>query len=587
MNKQHGYIVLMNTIAFLTVSMVLLVGVAGPILSSFAVGKAFLQSKESFLIANSAGEEALYRLKTGRDLASSETLTLAGGSATISTGDVGDEKVVTIVSEVGDFERNLQVKVTQGVGVSFNYGMQAGQGGFDMSGSSGIYGNIYSNGDVIGSGGPFVTGSASVANTSNPTAHQTNSGTSTPAYSVHYGGDTTPQDAAMSFRVSTSTPVTSIRFYIKKSNNNWMNNTTVRITTDNAGKPSKTTVASGTISAPQVTTAYNYLSVPFTSNPVLSQNTTYWIVFDTSVTWGTYYTLAATDNTYANGVMKTGTWSSSNGGTWNATSPATLDVYFDLYVGGDTGLISGVTVGSAGGDAWANIVNNSTVSGTIYCQGGSGNNKACDTSRTDPVQQPMPISDGNIAEWKSVAEAGEIFNGNKSYGSQDNVSIGPMKIVGNLSVAAGATLTLTDTVWVTGNVSVSGGAKIKLGANYGATSGILVTDGRISMSGGGTMQGSGTSGSYMLAVTTSQCPYSGSCGGNPAIDVSGGTGSVVLNAQQGNLTFSGGASAKQATAKKIIMSGGTTVSYESGLADINFSSGPSGSYNLISWDEVE
>jgi hypothetical protein len=470
--------------------------------------------------------------------------------------------------------------------------MQAGQGGFQMSGGAGIYGNVYSNGDIVGSGGPFITGSATVANASEPTAHQTNSGAATPPHAVNYGAEpaVSPQDAAMSFRVATSTPVTSIRFYIKKNNNNWMNNTTVRITTDNGGKPSKTTVASGTISAPQVTTAYNYLSVPFTSNPVLNQNTTYWIVFDTAVTWGSYYTLAATNNTYANGVMKTGTWSSSNGGTWNATSPATLDAYFDLYVGGDTGLISGVTIGSAGGDAWAHDVQNSTVSGTIYCQGGSGNNKACNTSRTDPVQQPMPISDGNIIEWKSVAEAGGVLNGNQSYQGGTIASIGPKKIVGNLDVGGGAVLTLNNTVWVTGNINISGGARVKLGSNYGSTSGILVADGKIEMTGGGNMQGSGTSGSYILAVTTSQCPYVSGCGSNgsnQAIKVSGGTGSVVLNAQNGMLEFTGGASAKQATAKTVVMSGGTTVNYESGLADINFYSGPSGSYNLISWDEVE
>ena len=582
--KQKGYIILMNTFAFLAISMVLLIGVAGPILSSFSIGKAFLKSKESFLIANSASEEALYRLKTGRDLSASENLDLAGGSATINTGDFGDEKIVTIASTVENFERNLQVKVTQGVGVSFNYGTQAGQGGFEMSGGAGIYGNVYSNGDIVGSGSPFITGSAAVANTSDPVAHQSNNGDVAPAYSVNYGGNTTPQDAAMSFRVFTSTPVTSIRFYIKKNNNSWMNNTTVRIVTDNSGSPSQTTVASGTISASQVTTAYNYLSVPFASNPVLNQNTTYWIVFDTATTWGNYYTLAATNDTYTNGVMKSGTWSS---GTWNSTSPATLDAYFELYVGGDTGLISGVSVGSDGGDAWAHDVKNSTVLGKIYCQGGSGNNKSCDTSRADPVQQPMPISDGNIEEWKNVAEAGEIFNGDKIYSGDDNEIIGPMKIDGDLEISDGATLTLAGTVWVTGNVTLTGAGEIKLGANYGAESGILVADGRIDMQDGGTMQGSGTTGSYLLAVTTSECPYSGSCGGNPAISVSGGTGSVVLNAQNGNLEFTGGADAKQITAKKVIMDGGTTVSYESGLANINFYSGPSGSYNLISWDEVE
>src|SRR5690606_9206371 len=119
----------------------------------------------------------------------------------------------------------------------------------------------------------------------------------------------------------------------------------------------------------------------------------------------------------------------------------------------DTGLIDGVTVGSAGGDAWAHEVKNATVHGTIYCQSSSNTNKACDTSRPDPVEQPYPLSEGNILDWKSQAEAGGVHNGNMSFGGADTASIGPLKINGNLSIGAGATVTLTGTLWVTGNIT--------------------------------------------------------------------------------------------------------------------------------------
>jgi hypothetical protein len=585
--KESGQVVILNTLFFLAISLIIVLGIAGPVLNTYNISKSFLKSKQAFLIANSASEEALYRLKTGKQLLSSETFNLAGGTATITVGDQGDNKVVTIESDLEDYKRNLNVRITQGVGVSFNYGLQSGKGGFIMSGGAGINGNVYSNGDIIGTGGPYITGSATVANSSDPIADTFNQGPDIPTHSINFGGNGIPQDFAQSFTVNQNTPVSSVRFYIKKSQNVWMNNVTLRITTDNGNKPSKTTLSSGVISANQVTTSYNYFTVPFTSTPVLTPGTKYWLVFDTGTTWGSFYSLGANNGSYAFGKGMSGSWASNNGGTWGDTNPNTTDIYFDVFLGGDTGLISGVSIGSAGGDAWAHQVNNSSVTGTIYCQAGSGNNKACNTSRPDPAEQPYPVSDGNILEWKSVAESGGVHNGNLSYGGADVISIGPKKIEGNLNVGAGATLNITGTLWVTGNIAISGGAVVKLGPNYGSESGILVTDGRISLTGGGTIQGSGQAGSYILAVTTSECPDIGNCGNKPAIEVTGGTGSVILNAQKGTISFSGGANAKQATAYKIIMSGGTTVNYETGIADVSFSSGPSGSWNLISWDETQ
>jgi hypothetical protein len=586
--KKSGQVIILNTLFFLAISFLIVLGIAGPVLNTYSISKSYLKSKQAFLLANSAAEEILYRLKTSKQLETSETLYLAGGSATINVGTVQDDKIISIDADVDNYQRNLNVQMTKGVGVSFNYGLQSGKGGFNMSGGATINGNVYSNGNIIGTGGPIITGSATAATASNPTASVVNSGPETPTHSINFGANNTPQDLAQSFSVNTNEPISSMKFYMKRSSAAWMNDITVRITTDNNNKPSKTTVATGSILHGQITTSFNYITVPFTSQPSLVTGNRYWIVFDTGTTWGSNYTLAANNNVYSYGKIMTGNWASNNGGSWSNSNPNTTDIYFEVFTGGQTGKIQGVNIGSAGGDAWAHEVSNSTIAGSLYCQAGSGNgSKVCDTSRPDPVEKPYPVSDGNIAEWKSVAEAGGIHDGNLSYGGSDVESIGPIKINGNLSVGSGATLNLNGIVWVTGNISISGGARIKLGPSYGNTSGILVTDGRISMTGGGTMQGSGQAGSYILAVTTSECPDSGNCSNKPAIEVTGGTGSVILNAQKGTIGFSGGANAKQATAHKITMSGGTRVNYETGIAEVNFSSGPSGSWNLISWDEVQ
>lgn len=592
-----GYVIIINTLIFMAVSVTLLSGVVNPILSHYSSSKGFLESKKSFQLANSATEEVMYRLRTNKNLSSSASVTLDSGTANISVADTYSGKQISVDAAAGDYERNISMNVIQDVGVSFSYGLQAGKGGIEMAGGAYVNGNVYSNGDIIGSGGPYITGSATVANASDPVANQSNGTVFPPTYSATFGGNATPQDFSQSFQVSTTTAVTSVRFYIKKSADVWMNNITVRIVSDNSSHPNKTTLASGALGASQITTSLNYISVPFSSAISLTPGTTYWIVLDTSTTWGSFYTIGASLNTYANGLVKTGTWSSSGSGAnaggsnWTNTTPSGLDSYFDIYVGGDTGLIDDIErIGTGStGDAWAHEVNDvDTIYGTLYCQASNniGGGKTCNTSRPDPVEQPFPISDGNIDDWKTQATAGGTFNGNKSY-SGGTSYLGPQKVVGNLSVGGGAILKLTGTLYVTGNISLQGGGKIQLDPTYGSNSGVIITDGRVSAGGGGQFAGSGTSGSYILVVTTSDCPTGATCSGNPAIDVSGGSGSVVLNAQKGTIEFSGGAAAKEATAHKLELTGGASVTYETGLANINFVGGPSGSWYISSWDEVE
>jgi hypothetical protein len=161
-----------------------------------------------------------------------------------------------------------------------------------------------------------------------------------------------------------------------------------------------------------------------------------------------------------------------------------------------------------------------------------------------------------------------------------------MKITGNLLVDGGGTLNIKGTLWVQGSVTVAGGGKIKLDPTYGTNSGVIVADGIVNLGGGGNLSGSGQTGSYLMVLTTSNCPIGIGCGGKNALTLSGGAGAVVLNAQNGNMVLNGGSGVREATAHMITVSGGATITYDSGLVNMNFNSGPSGGYNLLNWLEI-
>ncbi len=580
-NTQGGQVIIINTLLFFALATAMIFGVTSPVISSFQTTKSFSKSKQAFLLANSASSEALYKLNAGMTLASAETVTLSQGSVDIVVADAGDTKTISVDSDVDGYERNYEMVLSTGEGVSFNYGLQVGQGGFEMTNNAIVYGNVYANGDIVGYNSATISGTAVAANVSDPVVDTSNNGgTIDPPYSMNFGGNSaaTPQDISQSFTVSTTTPVSSVRVLLKKTGA--PSNITLRIKNDTSGSPGSTTLGSGTISASTVTSTFGYLTIPLSATVALTPGTTYWIVLDGSnYGSGKYYTSGANDSTYAGGVAKI----STGGSTWASASPATRDLYFDIYVGGDTGLITGVTVG---GDAWANTVNSSTVTGALHCQVGTGNNKVCDTSWADPVQQAWPISEGNIQEWKDTATAGGATSTISLSGNQQ-MTLDSVKVDGNISLSNDSRIYINGTVYVTGNITISNQSQIRVNPALGASSAVIVTDGRVQTSNDGQFNGSGTSGSYIMVVSTSACPSGSGCSGGNAIEINNNSGSVILNAQNGTLKFTNNAAAKQATAKKIIMNNNTTVTYESGLANPSFTSGPSGSWGIESWKEVE
>jgi hypothetical protein len=584
---------LLTTIIFMMVSFIIIFGLTTPIIKQIFLSRDIWSAKQSYYLSEAGAEDVLYRLKDAtytQYVGSTEAILLDGyGATTTFSGSLSgvDGMTITTLSNQNGYNKKIETKVKKGSGVSFVYGLQVGQGGLVMSGSSKIIGNVFSNGDIVGCSSCNITGSAIVSNGSIIKDQSNETPTSSPNL-ITFGDTAVTQDVSESFQVSSSSPLTQVSLYIKKTGS--PSSLTVKIVKNNAGSPSSNindVISSAALNSSLVTTNYDWVDISLSPNPNLTPGTTYWIVLDgsTGSANNKYIIGANLDTNYASGTSKIG----AMGGSWANTG---YDLYFKVYLGDFFSKITGenennlVNIGTTINDiTWGHNVSYVESTGPIRCQNEISNNKLCDQSFADPSPASYPISEGNISSWKDEAIAGGIINNNYNLGGSSHASLGPKKIIGNLDIGGSAVLTVNGTLYVTGNIDISGSGIIKLASSYGNNSGIIVVDGKTVIGGSATVTGSGQSGSYMMVVSNSTCP-NGECD-DVAIDMSGSGGAVILNAQKGTINFTGSANANEATANKITMSGSTVVTYESGIANTNFSTGPSGSFEISSWKELE
>ncbi len=570
---------LMSVVVFLFISTSVIVGVSSPILKQSLITKNFLTSRSSYFLAEAGIEDTIYRLKNNKKTTDINSVFVGDNGTDISITTLNNKKTVISQAYYDDLVRKVETVIKAGTGSSFSYGIQSGAGGFTLGENTTVNGSVYATGQVIGSNHAKVTGAAVSSNSASLVADQINNTPSDPSYSITFGNVSANQDVAESFKVSNTNTLNKISVYIKKNSN--PSNLVVRITADDSGKPSNDTIVYANLDNSLITSEYGWADVSLPNYVQLIAGATYWLVLDGGTNAGKYYIIGANDS-YINGQAKVGQY----GGAWSDTAPAGLDIYFKIYTGGVTGLIDTLEVGSGGvGNAEAYQIKNSTVAGTIYCQVGSNNNKTCDTTKPVPSPLDFPISDAVIALWKSEAEAGGVINGD--YTLTSSMSLGPKKIVGDLKIDGNKTLTMTGNIWVTGNIELENGAIVKLDTGYISNGGLLMADGDIDISNGASFAGSGQSGSYIMVLSTSDCPQSPSCDGNYAIDVANNVGAVIINAEKGTIRMRNNVGVKAATAYRIIFDNNSIINYETGLADVNFVNGPGGSWSVESWREIQ
>jgi len=579
--RSSGQAMLISVLFFLVISLVLVVGFANPVTREFRVAGNIFTSKQAYFLAESGAEDAYYRIKNNKQLPASGTISLGGGQTTVTVTTISaTQKNIDSLSDVYGGERKVSLALKTTNGAVFYYGTQSGQAGLTLKNNAGLYGNLYTNGNIYGSNGAFITGNAFVADTPALAADQTNNSPSTPPSSINFGAANASQDLGQSFQLSSGGLINQIQLYIKKTGT--PANATIRITADSSGSPSASSIATGTLTASQVTTSYGWLTVSLTTNPFLASGTTYWLVVDGATSSSNYYTVGA-NAAYANGIAKVGQY----GSTWNATVAPATESYFQIYLGGVNSSINNVSIGTNGvGDAHAHTVTNSVIAGGLYCQTGSGNNKACNTSQADPPPLDWPISDGLVTQWKTDAANGTIYTGNVIVsGSQ---TLGPEKIIGNLTVSG--TLTVANTIWVTGTVTING--TVKLASSFGTTTGIILSDSYMTVANNSVFQDSGQSGSYIMLLSTSICDSGSasnpaSCNGNDAINLSNNSNIIIANASKGGISFSNNAAVKEVVANRITLQNNATIQYGSGLINVGFTSGPSGGWGVSTWQETQ
>jgi hypothetical protein len=261
----------------------------------------------------------------------------------------------------------------------------------------------------------------------------------------------------------------------------------------------------------------------------------------------------------------------------------------DAISSGPSGLISGTTIGN---DAKAHTIGSSSVGRDAYYSHLSGTSvvRTKYPGSADSQSIGLPIAQPTIDQWESWAEAGGIYSGN--YTIQDGAArtLGPIKINGDLTVTNNATLTITGVIWVTGNINFSNNAIVKLAPSFGANSGIIIADsltnktayGKVNVSNNVVMQGSGNPKSYVMVLSTN----TGSTTSNPAIAVGNNSDAVVYYATAGMVEISNNAHLRAVSGAGLHLSNNAEVTYDSGLADANFSGGPGGSWQIKEWQIV-
>ena len=144
-------------IFFLSLSSVIVLGGATPILKEAAVAKKLQMSKQSYVLAESAAEDMTYRYRKGMTVPAVVALTVGSDTAyATSTNNAGTLTIVSTGNK-SDARRRIETKLTSGEGVAFHYGVQTDRGGATFSNSSSIRGNLFSNGPISG-GGNIVRG---------------------------------------------------------------------------------------------------------------------------------------------------------------------------------------------------------------------------------------------------------------------------------------------------------------------------------------------------------------------------------------------------------------------------------------------
>ncbi len=544
--------------------------------------------EKALALAEAGVDKALNSLnKTGGAYIGESETSLGDGSYSVSiTSKDTATKIIEATGYVSSksnpkVKRTIKVSSSRGVGAAFIYGVQVGEGGLELGNSNIITGSIYSNGPITAGNSNIITGDVWVAGGPQSSADQSSDCTDANCVDFTFG-KTVSNEArlavAQSFQTTSSGVLNKISFKIKKTGT--PPDITVRILQDSGGRPDKNAVlTSGTLYASLVTSIYGWIDVTFNTSPAITKNTTYWLMLDTISDSNNYWSWQGDlAQSYNRGLPKwSANWSVGNP-TWNLTIPAE-DLSFKLYLGGaPTSVRAASNKMNVGGEVHANTLENLIITKSAYYQTliTSTVKGKSHPGSADPPPKVFPLSDANVLDWKNQVDKPELTTTGDITSCPS--TLGPGKIVGNVTLDSGCKVTVKSPIWITGNLSMNSNNILTLDSSYGQTSGVIVVDKQVTLNSNNHLKGTGVGNSLLMVLSNFN---SNASGGASAIKVGSNGNTGVYYAGLGYIEPGTGNSFKMLTAWGIRLINNSTIDYEQGLSSTLFTSGPSGSYSLV------
>lgn len=162
--RSRGYVLLLSLI-FMGIFSAMATAYLTSVLGTVRGVRYDTAAAQALSLAEAGLDNAAYQLNLNPAYSGETDTALGAGTYTVTTTSVDSEtKRVTVTGYVPNAINPIatrSVAANVGLGsdtISFHYGIQAGEGGFNLANSSQIIGNVFSGGSVIGSGGNYIYG---------------------------------------------------------------------------------------------------------------------------------------------------------------------------------------------------------------------------------------------------------------------------------------------------------------------------------------------------------------------------------------------------------------------------------------------
>src|SRR3989344_3188338 len=165
--QRRGQAALIAVMLMLAIMISAIFGASSLALRQAKVAEASTRARNAYFAAEAGIEDAVYRIKRGKNVTASFSLVINGATATTTVlTPLPSRKEVFSSGNFAGALRGAKSVLTTSSGVTFTYGVQVGDGGLEMENTSQVIGSVYSNGDIEGENSPEITGDVFLAGSS-------------------------------------------------------------------------------------------------------------------------------------------------------------------------------------------------------------------------------------------------------------------------------------------------------------------------------------------------------------------------------------------------------------------------------------